>query len=155
MTSSSSTPLSYCSSVPQIKLRNEPLIKAIHPHVDEHKIRRVSSVTEFDTHFSTAAYGFASLEEYYEVSSCDQNIPTVAIPLLVLHADDDPVVPKEAVPLHFLGANPHILTAITDHGGHSSWMEGYYPFSRPAWVDRVALEWLEAVGKATPSQEVQ
>lgn len=138
-----------CSSYLQ---RNEELIKAVHPHVDSGQIRRISSVTEFDTYFSTAAYGFASLEEYYEVSSCVQSIPAIAVPLLVLHADDDPVVPKDALPLDALRANPNILTAITDHGGHSSWLEGTYPFTRPAWVDRVAVEWLHAVAKL-PAQK--
>ena len=41
---------------------------------------------EWDLHFSLPAYGFDSIEEYYYVSSCVENLSKIKIPLLVIHA---------------------------------------------------------------------
>ncbi len=41
----------------------------------------------------------------------------VSVPLLVLHALDDPIIPPEAVPLDVSNTNPHVIFAVTRYGG--------------------------------------
>ena len=74
------------------------------------------------------------------------------------------MAPMSVVPVEKLKSNPNIITAITQHGGHSGWLEGMNPFNRaivaswqvylppltllrlgPAWVDRVACEWIDTI----------
>ncbi len=44
----------------------------------------------------------------------------VSVPLLVLHALDDPIIPPEAVPLDASNTNPNIIFAVTRYGGRTS-----------------------------------
>jgi len=139
--------------------RHEELFtKAYSEWLDKDLLRTVSSVDEFDENFSIKAYGFNSVEEYYYVSSCFHNLHKVKIPLLVIHAADDPVAPISVVPVERLKSNPNIVTAITQHGGHSGWLEGMNPFNRPAWIDRVACEWIDTMimhGPPSPIKKAQ
>jgi predicted alpha/beta-fold hydrolase len=75
----------------------------------------------------------------------------VKIPLFVIHAEDDPVVPFEALPLEDLKQNPHCFTAITKTGGHTGWLVGLYP-SGLSYADQLCLEFIETlVHKGLPT----
>jgi abhydrolase domain-containing protein 1/3 len=129
-------------------IRNKELfVNAYQDKIDILGLEHAVSVFEFDEHFSRRAYGFSTLEEYYYVSSCIRNLSLVQIPMLVIHAADDPIAPLSVVPIDRLKSNPNIITAITEHGGHSGWLEGLIPWNRPAWVDRVACEWIDTILK--------
>ena len=65
-------------------------------------------------------------------------------PLLVVHARDDPVVPVWSLPLAAMASNPHIVTAITRHGGHIGYTAGATPLLG-AWTDRVLVHYLRAI----------
>lgn len=56
------------------------------------------------------------MADYYAASSSSLSVPQVAIPLLCLQADDDPIAPKEAIPTDALLANPNCILVNTRWG---------------------------------------
>ena len=48
-------------------------------------------------------------------------------------------------------ANPHLLMAVTSHGGHLGWCERDDPWGGPAWTERVSCGFLEAALGIEPS----
>ena len=62
----------------------------------------------------------------------------------MVHARDDPVVPVWSLPLAAMASNPHIVTAITRHGGHIGYTAGATPLLG-AWTDRVLVHYLRAI----------
>lgn len=68
--------------------------------------------------------GFPSVDAYYAGSSSALSIPNVAIPLLCVQADNDPIAPKEAIPYDAIAANPNTALVVTPTGGHLGWMAG-------------------------------
>jgi hypothetical protein len=60
--------------------------------------------------------GFNTVADYYAASSSSLSVPQVAIPLLCLQADDDPIAPKEAIPTDALLANPNCILVNTRWG---------------------------------------
>ena len=84
-------------------------------------LRRLSSVTtvrEFDEVYTAPYFGFRSADDYYHRASALRIIDRVAVPALIITAEDDPFVPT--TPFHDprLTGNPHIDLRICEHGGH-------------------------------------
>jgi len=90
-------------------------------------------------------WGLSGHEEYWRRCSVGEElVRRVARPLLVVHARDDPVVPVWSLPLAAMASNPHIVTAITRHGGHIGYTAGATPLLG-AWTDRVLVHYLRAI----------
>ena len=66
-----------------------------------------------------AATGWNSVDEYYENSSSSLSIPDVAIPLLCIQAENDPIAPAEAIPYDAIAANPNCILVTTPTGGEN------------------------------------
>jgi len=90
------------------------------------------------------AYGYTTLEEYYNTDSCHMTIKNVNSPLLCIANKDDPLVHKDMIETPILAAkhNPNIITVITERGGHVGWIEG---FNKEPWYSKVFFEYIEAI----------
>ncbi|HZU84202.1 MAG TPA: hypothetical protein VE987_14835, partial [Polyangiaceae bacterium] len=59
------------------------------------------------------------------------------LPTLVVHAEDDPMVPAGSVRRWLASAGPSVETAWTERGGHVGWFGG---LSEASWVDTWAMQ---------------
>ena len=66
----------------------------------------------------------------------------IARPTLIVHSEDDPICPVSAMPLGEMASNPHLLTAITRHGGHMGYTAGLSPLAH-TWTDRLLVHFLK------------
>eukprot|EP01125_Pyxidicula_operculata_P008901 TRINITY_DN2943_c0_g1_i1.p1 TRINITY_DN2943_c0_g1~~TRINITY_DN2943_c0_g1_i1.p1 ORF type:complete len:346 (-),score=43.13 TRINITY_DN2943_c0_g1_i1:26-1063(-) len=82
--------------------------------------------------------------EFLQSWNSNSAVRKVSIPLLAVHAHDDPVVVSNILPWDHLQDNENIIVATTEYGGHSGWLHGGYPLNKPSWIEYVALEWLHA-----------
>jgi len=123
--------------------RNRDIFKSVRG-VDDAAVTVAKSIRELDDRFTKHVYGYETVDQYYDVCSCDtvETINNVSTPMLIIHAEDDPVVPDGALPVHLLRANPHILLALTKSGGHTGWLEGFFP-SGLCFADRLCFEYIE------------
>jgi predicted alpha/beta-fold hydrolase len=60
----------------------------------------------------------------------------VRTPLLILTAEDDPVVDASTTPMESIQENPHIILAVTKHGGHIGWTTAS-GITGHSWCDHV------------------
>jgi hypothetical protein len=81
---------------------------------------RVHLIRDFDREIVIGHYGFESVEAYYKETSGLYLLEDLALPHLILYADDDPMFdPRIVAQLRRRsGGNPHATLVITDHGGH-------------------------------------
>jgi predicted alpha/beta-fold hydrolase len=91
---------------------------------------------EFDETFTAPVCGFASARDYYARSSACQYLPVIAIPTLVIAAQDDPVIPFG----QFADADfsPTTRLLAPRHGGHL----GFCPPRGLGWLDRRILDFI-------------
>jgi predicted alpha/beta-fold hydrolase len=90
-----------------------------HPGLfDLAKLDTVRTVREFDETFTAPYFGFRNAVDYYRRASAMRIIDRIAIPSLVLAAEDDPFVPSELFLDQRLAHNPHIDLRVSRHGGH-------------------------------------
>jgi uncharacterized protein len=93
--------------------------QALYPDLyDTRGLWRVRTVRQFDERFTAPAGGYASAADYYERASSLPVIAQIRVPTLLLHAEDDPIIP--AAPFHApsIAANPDVLLVLTRRGGH-------------------------------------
>lgn len=116
--------------------------------IDEQKIWQATSLDDLDEAFTIQLFGYKSVKEYYHEMSCYRHIPNIKIPLLILNAEDDPVVPKELLvyPLKAAETQPYTIFVLTKHGGHLGFYErGFFRPSEHTWMDRLIMEYSEAI----------
>ncbi|CAG9465675.1 unnamed protein product [Pedinophyceae sp. YPF-701] len=107
------------------------------------RLEKCTTVRDFDKALVVPMHGYRSPEEYYADSSTATHLPRIRTPTLILLAKDDPFVGR--IPRAECIANPWVALVVTRKGGHVAWMEGWWPFSRQAYMDRVAVDFFNNV----------
>jgi hypothetical protein len=81
--------------------------------------------------------GFGNAHEYYVRSGTADGLAAIRVPTLVLHAEDDPIIPmdmfreREAL----IAANPALTVIFTPTGGHVGFMEPPEAAQPESWMD--------------------
>jgi uncharacterized protein len=125
------------------RLRRKALRKAIeHPgRIDAEAVRRSTTFSEYDGLVTAPLHGFESAEDYWTRSSAARFVSGVRKPLLLLSADDDPLVPSVSLPVEAAGQNPAVTLEVTSGGGHVAFVSG--PPWRPGyWAEEQAVDYL-------------
>jgi predicted alpha/beta-fold hydrolase len=110
-------------------------------HFDLRGLWKVWSIRDFDDRYTAPHHGFASASDYYHRASAMRVIDRVALPALIVTAEDDPFVPPEPFRDPRVTGNPHITTLITPHGGHCGFVspangdDGY-------WAERIVVDFI-------------
>lgn len=80
------------------------------------------SVRAFDDRITAPFTGYRDAADYYARASAANVLHRVAVPTLVLHAEDDPFIVIEPAARAAMRANPRICFHPTAHGGHCSFL---------------------------------
>jgi predicted alpha/beta-fold hydrolase len=109
-------------------------------------LAQVASIVAFDDLITAKHNGWRDAAEYYAVNSSAQFLPRIAVPTLVVHALDDPMIPASsyaAVDWAALERDTPVRRAITPHGGHVGFHEAGAEL--PWYVGRIR-RFLDGVG---------
>jgi hypothetical protein len=119
---------------------------ALYPeHYDVRYLRGLRSIRDFDEQITARYCGFAGAQDYYDRASSANVLGRIAVPTLVLHADDDPFIRVLPQTRQKLLSNPHITYIETAAGGHCAFLaepNGY----DGRWAERQTLRFIQANG---------
>jgi predicted alpha/beta-fold hydrolase len=120
------------------------LAKAADIDIDFDAVMRCKSLQELEKLLVVPAYGYASLEEYYNDDTCHTKIGNVKSPLLCIANKKDPLIDVAVleVPIEASKSNDHIMFVLTEHGGHVGWVED---LDSDPWYIRVYFEYIDAL----------
>ena len=82
------------------------------------RLQAIKTVREFDEVYTAPYFGFRDAEDYYHRASAMRVVDRVAVPALVITAEDDPFVPSQPFHDPKMTGNPHIELRLSAHGGH-------------------------------------
>ncbi len=99
----------------------------------------VGSVYEFDDRITAPFFGFGNAEGYYGTQSAGLFLDTIAVPTLLIHSKDDPMIPYDVYRHPAFARNPHLRLLMADHGGHVGFLARG---ARRFWVDEILCQWL-------------
>lgn len=122
-------------------------IETLRPLEDKLKIdldialRDMQTVRQLDNLITWRQYGFESVEEYYDKSSCIHQLKNIKVPTLFLNALDDPIFDKIAIPYQEFLQNDNIMLATTHGGGHIGYLKGIMKIEQ--WFTEPLFEFLK------------
>ncbi|MFO1226912.1 YheT family hydrolase [Roseateles sp.] len=113
-----------------------------HPGLfDGERLRRATTIREFDDAFTAPLHGFAGVDDYYARASARPHLHRIRVPALALNACNDPFVPAHSLP----GpeeAGTHVTLWQPLQGGHVGFASGLPPGYIRSLPEQV-LEWLQ------------
>ena len=121
----------------RLKERIRKRAESMPGHYDLSALDGANTVYDFDDKVTAQHFGFGSADNYYGTQSSIHYLDRIQMPVLLVQAKDDPMIPFE---LFEDIRNPLVQLIAPDHGGHL----GFIARSKPRfWLDRVVLRWVE------------
>lgn len=109
--------------------------------LDLEQIRRAKDFRTFDAAVTVPLHGFDDVAHYWRVASCKYYLAGIEKPVLVISAEDDPLIPGHIIPDAEIEKNPHIELWRTSAGGHVGFVSG--SIFKPEFVaERRAVDYL-------------
>lgn len=110
--------------------------------VDLAAVNRARNFVEFDDAATAPVHGFMSADDYYTKSSSLHFLPRIKTPTLILNAEDDPFLPREALERARAAASEAVEFRTTTCGGHTGFIAGAWPWRCEYWGEEMIVEWL-------------
>ncbi len=88
---------------------------------DDH-FGEIRTIREYDERYTAPVHGFAGAADYYARCGCKPFIPRIAVPTLLVSAQDDPFLGPECFPCAEAEASPHFFLEAPRHGGHTGFV---------------------------------
>jgi len=102
----------------------------------------ITTVIGFDDHITAPYFGFGNAERYYATQSSQNVLNSIAVPTLLVQAQDDPLIP---FPVYTRQAavreNPRLTLVTPAHGGHVGFLARRAP---RFWVDEAFVQFFRA-----------
>lgn len=105
------------------------------------KLRRLTSIEQFDEHFTAPMHGFLNAQDYYQKASGKAFLQHVDIPTLIIHASDDPFLSDAVIPSAD-ELSPCIHYELTCGGGHVGFVSGSV-FKPTFWLNQRIPEFIK------------
>jgi len=111
---------------------------------DTRYLRGLRSLREFDDQITARYCGFRDAEDYYTRAASSQLLDRIAVPTLILHADDDPFIRVLPDTRRKIAENPHITYLETERGGHCAFLAEANGYDG-RWAERQAIAFVQRV----------
>lgn len=117
-------------------------------------LESIRTLWEFDDVYTAKAGGFRDAADYYERSGARHVLGTIAIPTLVITAQDDPFIPYETFAIASIRSNSAIRFVAPAHGGHCGFLQRPRDREDLFWAENRILEFVhEHSTSLSPTQE--
>jgi predicted alpha/beta-fold hydrolase len=98
--------------------------------------------------------GFRDAKDYYNHASSLPFIPSIRVPTLLIHAEDDPFIPHEPFRDARIAANPQVRLLMTERGGHVAFFGQRQSDEDRAWAENRAIEFCRLLAFLAPASRV-
>jgi len=118
--------------------------------LDLERLLGARTIREIDAELTCKTFDYPTVDAYYADSSCNQRLKDVEIPLLMVSAIDDPLIPDSCIPYEEARRNDNLMLVTTRHGGHLGWVDEAASARGDGrrwcsdWIERTVLNHLDA-----------
>jgi predicted alpha/beta-fold hydrolase len=89
---------------------------------DVSRLRGISTLRMFDDRITAYYCGFTGADDYYARAAAANVVDRIAVPALIIHAENDPFIRMQPETLRRIATNPNITYIETDDGGHCAFL---------------------------------
>jgi hypothetical protein len=104
----------------------------------------IRSIRQFDDKILARYWNFRDADDYYHRAASARVVERIAVPTLILHAQDDPFIRLLPETRAKLLANPHVTFVETRHGGHCAYLSRERG-NEIHWAEATVIRYLLAV----------
>jgi predicted alpha/beta-fold hydrolase len=116
---------------------------------DLRRLRGVRSLRDFDNQITAPHFGFLDAQDYYTRAASTHVLDRIAVPTLVLHAEDDPFIRVLPDTREKLLRNPRITFLESSHGGHCAFLAEANGYDG-RWAERQAVAFIQRIERGEP-----
>ncbi len=111
--------------------------------IDFEKVKNARTFQVYDREITARLNGFRDERDYWTHSSSVNYLDRIRIPVLLIHAANDPFLPEKDLPLDKINQSPYLKLVLTSDGGHLGFISGNVPFHSDKWLDSTLLGFFE------------
>lgn len=100
------------------------------------------TIWDLDDRYVAPLGGFRDAAHYYSTQSAQNFLAEVCLPMLLVHAADDPFIPISLYDQPAVSGNRWIQFIPTRHGGHMGFLARRTP---RFWLNELLLHWMQAL----------
>ena len=105
---------------------------------DVERLDRIRNLWEFDDVITGPNFGFGDALGYYAAASSQRFIPSIKVPTLIIHAQDDPFIPFK--PFTELPENKYVAVLANKYGGHVGFWQPAATRDGHYWAEQAAVD---------------
>ena len=107
------------------------------------KLSDIHTMWEFDDMYTAPDGGYRHAEDYYAQSAAESRLRSIAIPTLIITAQDDPFIPYRMFQHSSLHDN-HLITLLAPpQGGHCGFFQAHQSSEDPFWAENRLVDWIQ------------
>lgn len=104
---------------------------------------KVKTFWDFDHIYTGPLHGFIGADDYYQRCSSTYFVEGIAVPTLIVNAENDPLVPYQSLPIKTITDMPNVWLELTAQGGHCGFRPRRFDQKGAYWSEVRALEFLQ------------
>ncbi len=110
-------------------------------HID---LEKIHSIADFDNAFTSPLWGFNDAYDYYRKCSCNQFIPEIKLPTLIVNAQNDPILHPDSHPVEQCRQHKCVYLEMPPEGGHVGFVHDNLHLNH--WSEQRVIEFLKKTG---------
>jgi len=110
--------------------------------IDITGIKQLKTFEEFDSRYTAPLHGFRDRDDFYSKATCDQYIPKIKVPSLIVNALNDPLLGESCYPFELTKDHKNVFLETPKRGGHVGFPIGR---NKHSWSEIRAFEFLEGL----------
>ena len=118
---------------------------------------RIRTISDFDDRYTAQDGGYASGADYYNLAGSQHVAEKIAVPTIIVTAQDDPFIPYSMFSLAAINQNPYIRLTAPQYGGHCGFVQRTQHDEDRFWVENRIIETIGRPGEggwpAAPSDK--
>ena len=108
------------------------------------ELDRIRIISEFDDRYTAPDGGYTSGADYYDRAGARHVLGKIAVPTLIITAQDDPFIPYSMFSLAAIHQNLHIRLTAPQYGGHCGFMQQSQQDEDRFWIENRIIESVRA-----------
>ena len=104
----------------------------------------IAWMREFDDCYTAPDGGYASGADYYQRTGARHVLDSLAVPTLIITAQDDPFIPYSMFTIPLIQRHPQIRVIAPRHGGHCGFFHRAHNGEDPYWAENRIVDFLQA-----------
>ena len=114
---------------------------------DESRLRGIWSIRKFDDVYTAPHSGFRDVADYYERASSLPYIKDIAVPVLIIHSQDDPFIPFAPFTSQQVTSNPNVTLLAPANGGHCGFISARPEGDDRFWAERKIVDFVQTMSE--------